>query len=208
MAFRNYWTIENGKIVKGTAEFKWEPGMAISQRRKCCVNLHEVIKDKTGSLPLDISTASTTELGKSLSAFNLKWGDRTIECIYQGSKVYSIAGTMHHLYSMTSREAKKSMKDATLGDWIGFNFDGVEYPMTPDTAFYDYLYLNGLLENYGENLDLEEYEYFTDIQAIIKIDACQARSVCEYKLLQKQRALDIIKDFDKFVEWYKIYVQG
>jgi hypothetical protein len=211
MAFRNYWTIKDGKIIKGQEEFKWEPGMSTSQRRKSCKNLHEVIKEKTGSLPLDISSASTTELGVKLSAFNLIWRGHSIECWYQGSKVYSIAGPMHHLYNMTSRQAKASMKEANLGKLIGFNLEGVDYPMEPKTVFYDYLYLMGLIENYGQDLDLSEYEYFTDVQAVINIDACQARTVCEYKLLKEQGLLDKIKDFsnfDDFVKWHKMFVAG
>lgn len=208
MAKRNYWFIKNGKIEKGVAEFKWEPGMSVSQRRKSCVNLHEVLVKQNGSLPLDISTASTTSLGVSLSAFNLTWKNKTIECWYQGSKVYENVGPMHHLYNMTSLEAKKFMKNSNLGKLIGFNLEGVDYPMSPQTVFYDWLYLQGMVENFGINLDLKSYEYFTDIQAVIDITACQARAVCEYKLLQEHGFLDKIKDFKSFINWHKIYVKG
>lgn len=208
MAKRNYWFIENEKIVKGLQEFKWEPGMSISQRRKSCVNLHKELEDKFNSVPLDISSASTMSLGVSLSAFNLAWKGKTVECWYQGSKVYEGVGPMHHLYNATSLEAKKSMKTMQGKKLIGFNLDGVEYPMDPQTVFYDWLYLQGMVATFGTELDLSKYEYFTDIQAVIDIDACQARSVCEYKLLQKQGLIDKISDFAGFKVWHKIHVLG
>jgi hypothetical protein len=208
MAKRNYWHIENDKIKIGIAEFKWEPGMSISQRRKSCVNLHQVLYEKFNSLPLDISSASTTELGVKLSAFNLFWKGKTVECWYQGSKVYEGIGPMHKLYDVSSLEAKKSMKIMADKKLIGFNLQGVEYPLSPKTVFYDWIYLQGMVETFGINLDLNDFEYFTDIQAVIDIDACQARAVCEYKLLQKQGFLDKIEDFESFIKWHKIYVEG
>lgn len=44
MAIRNYWTIIDSKICKGTVEFKWEPGMSTAQRRRSCQNMQNVIR--------------------------------------------------------------------------------------------------------------------------------------------------------------------
>ena len=207
MAERNFWLIQDGKIAKGSITFKWEPGMSTSQRRKSCQNLHSALKEKYDQAALDISSASTTDLGVKLSAFNLKWRGKSVECWYQGSKVYSIAGAMHYLYNATSMEAKQSMKQGGLGNLVGFNLEGTEYPMSPRTVFYDYIYLMGLLETYGDSLDLSEYGFFTDIQAVLNIDACQARTVCEYKLLQEEGNLGNVKSFDWFKEWHEAHVE-
>ena len=207
MAQRNFWKIENGLVVKGIEDFKWEPGMSTAQRRRSCINLHNVLKGK-GFSPLDISSASTEELGVNLSAFNLKWNGRTVECWYQGSKVYKNAGVQHRLYNVSSLEAKKSMKALAGDQLIGFNLDGIDFPMSPKTVFYDWIYLNGLIQSYGKELDLSEYDCFTDIQAVINIDACQAKTVCMYTLLQRQDNFDtVMKDFNSFLRWHITYVK-
>lgn len=207
MAVRNFWTIKDNKVAIGSIEFKWEPGISIAQKRRSCAHLHSALNYVYDLYPaLDISSASLDPLGVALSAFNLKWRGVSVECWYQGSKVYSIAGTQHHLYKVDSLTAKKSMKKDNNGLLIGFNLEGVEYPMSPRTVFYDYIYLQGLME--FENRDaILDYEVFTDVQATVDIDACQARTVCIYKLLHMQGKLDIIKDFDKFLEWHKEFVE-
>jgi hypothetical protein len=208
MAQRNYWYLDNENVIKkGIKDFKWEPGMSISQRRKSCINLHEALK-KDGKNPLDISSASTEELGVNLSAFNLTWKNHSIECLYQGSKVYENAGAQHQLYNMSPRQAKQSMKTLGNDKIIGFNFEGNDYPIVPRTLFYDWLYLHGLIENYGENFDFSMYDCFTDIQATINVYACQARAVCEYVAMQKTNTFYALNDINLFVKWHMIFVKG
>lgn len=207
MAERNFWTIVDGKVAKGLIHFRWEPGTPISQRRNSCVNMHEALDFHCDLKSLDISSASTENFGVALSAFNLTWRGRTVECWYQGSKVYSVAGPMHSLYNATSMEAKQSMKNPGLGTLIGFNLEGIEYPMIPKTVFYDYIYLCGMYENYGDKLDLSMYDCFTDVQATVDIDACQARSVCLYKLLQMRNMFYLLDNFDQFRDWHQSVVE-
>lgn len=207
MAQRNFWKIQNGVIVKNVEDFKWEPGISIAQRRRSCINLHNVLKSK-GYTPLDISSASPDEFGVKLSAFNLMWNGKTVECWYQGSKVYKNAGVQHHLYNVSSREAKKSMKALAGDQLIGFNLNGIVFPMSPKTVFYDWIYLNGLVQSYGKELDFSAYDCFTDIQAVINIDACQAKTVCIYTLIQQQNRFDeVMKDFDAFLKWHTTFVK-
>ena len=207
MASRNFWFIECGGIVKGTIDFKWEPGISIAQKRKSCENLHAAIDFYCGLRAMDISSASTTELGVKLSAFNLKLNGRTVECLYQGSKVYENTGAMHHLYDMSSLEAKQSMKYKNAGRLIGFDYFGESFPLVPRTAFYDYIYIKALIENYGYSLDVGNCNCFTDVQAVTDIDACQARSVCEYVLMREQAMLGVVDNFNEFLNWHKEYVE-
>lgn len=202
MAQRHFWRIEKDKVVVGTADFKWEPGMSTAQRRRSCINLHEVLKDK-GYYPFDASTASPNPFGVELSAFNLKWKRRSIECWYQGSKVYEKAGVQHSLYDMPSREAKRKMKELSGDKLIGFNLDGEDFPLFPRTVFYDWLYLNGMLETYGEKASFSEYDCFTDIQATMAVEACQAKALCIYVLLQKTNQFAVLNSFDTFIQWHK-----
>ena len=183
--------------------------MSITQKRQSCDNMHATLKARAKwSSPLDISSASTEYLGVQLSAFNLKWRGVTVECWYQGSKVYKNAGVMHKLYHADSKAAKHSMKELSDDTVVGFNLEGVKYPMKPATVFYDYIYLQGLLETYGNDLDLSMYNVFTDVQATLDIDACQARTVCEYTLLQKNKQLPLLDDFEKFKTWHEVFVKG
>lgn len=208
MASRNFWYVNSKSncVNKCIIEFKWEPGLSISQKRRSCNNLMCKLNYVGNFSPLDISSASTEKLGVALSAFNLMWRGKPLECWYQGSKIYSIAGAMHKLYNATSMEAKQSMKASNLGKLIGFNLEGVEYPTEPRTAFYDWIYLYAMLENYGQGLDLSQYDTFTDVQATLDVDACQARTVAEYRLMQLTNAFDCLSSFDSFVAWYKEHV--
>ena len=205
MAERNFWTIVNGRIAKGLISFHWEPGISTAQKRRSCVNLHSALDFHCDLHALDISSASTEELGVALSAFNLEWKGIPIECWYQGSKVYSDGKLNHHLYKVTSLDAKLASKNK--GPVTAFNLQGREFPTDPRTVFYDYLYLLGMCDTYGHDLDLSKYDCFTDVQAVIDIDACQARAVCMYKLLQQQGKFRVLNVFDDFLYWHEAVVE-
>lgn len=208
MADRHFWTIVDNKIAKGSIRFKWEAGTSIAQKKRCCRNLHNVIDFHCELSPLDISRGSTSSLGESLSAFNLTWKGKPVECWYQGSKVFSNAGAMHKLYNVNAATAKNAVKASGLGRLVGFNLDGAEFPMEPKTAFYDLLYLCALREKFGDSLELSAYDCFTDIMATTDTLACQARTVCEYKLLQNTANLDVLNNFDEYIQWHKEHVES
>ena len=81
-------------------EFKWHPGFAKSQMQKSIVSLHEAAEKLNKISPiLEISGKSTSDLGISLSAFNLplKTSDgrtMSVECAYQGSKMFENGGPL------------------------------------------------------------------------------------------------------------------
>ena len=89
-------------------EFKWHPGFAKSQLQKSIASLHTAAKKLKKTSPiLEISSKSTSHLGALLSAFNLSLktqeGQRmSVECAYQGSKVFENGGPYHELYSVSS----------------------------------------------------------------------------------------------------------
>lgn len=208
MATRRFWTIQNGKIATGYIDFKWESGCSIVQKRRSCENLHVELNYHLGFKPLDISSASTTELGKSLSAFNLKWKEVPLECWYQGSRVYKNAGVQHQLYNVDSMTAKKTAQKLNAQDeFIGFNLLGIDFPVKPKTLFYDWIYINALIASKGRELDLEQYDCFTDVQAVMNIDACQARSVCMYKLIQQTDNWGVLESLELFREWHQLVVE-
>ncbi len=176
-------------------EFKWNPGFAPIQKKKNIEAMHEAA-EKKGLFPLlEISTKSKVEIGKRLSAFNLKIntdiGDISIESAFQGSKVFEGGGPFTDIYKMDSRGAKKDERVRESGQLIGFSFFGQEWPLVPKTAFYDWLYLTALRPHQDYLARLFEYKGFTDIEFNpAKSINCQARACALLVSLLKLKSLD------------------
>ena len=172
--------------------FEWVPGMAKSQARKSISNLHEAAQTQLELRnPLEISTKSNTDLGVSLSAFNLKLDVDTqfvsIESAYQSSKVFKNGGPYRDILNLNSYDAKKDERLKNSGGLIGFEFEGSEWNVTNSPNFYDYLYIRALTDFEDKKL-IQEFGCFTDIafsQTSLKYKNnlsfnCQARSVAIY----------------------------
>ena len=172
--------------------FEWVPGMAKSQARKSINNLHEAAQAQLDLLkPLEISTKSNTDLGVSLSAFNLQLDVDThfvsIESAYQSSKIFKNGGPFRDILNLNSYDAKKDERLKNSGELIGFKFEGNEWNVTNSPNFYDYLYIKALTNFEGKKL-IQEFDCFTDIafsQTSLKYKNnlsfnCQARSVAIY----------------------------
>ena len=151
-------------------EFKWHPGFAKSQMQKSITSLHGAAEKLNRISPiLEISSKSTSRLGASLSAFNLSLktldGQRmSVECAYQGSKVFENGGPYRELYSKSSRAAKTDERLRNSGELIAFNFCGEDFPIEPKTAFYDWLYITALSQQKTDIIqELEVFQGFSDI---------------------------------------------
>lgn len=175
-------------------EFQWFPGMAVSQKQKSVDSLHVAACRLPGiSKVLEVSSKSREELGVALSAFNLTFTtvkhNRTfsVECAYQGSKVFERGGPFVDIFSMTSREAKRDERLRSSGRLTGFRFFGADWGLEPHTAFYDWLYINALKKQPGMTERLLEYSAFTDIEFNPERSInCQAYSVALYISLHKR----------------------
>lgn len=186
--------------------FEWVPGMAKSQARKSISNLHEAAQTQLELRnPLEISTKSNTDLGVSLSAFNLKLDVDTefvsIESAYQSSKVFKNGGPYRDILNLNSYDAKKDERLKESGELIGFEFEGNEWNVTNSPNFYDYLYIRALIDFEDKKL-IQEFDCFTDIafsQTSLKYKNnlsfnCQARSVAIYLgLLNNLEEYKIVK---------------
>lgn len=192
-------TTEGSALVRTQyVEFKWFPGMAASQKQKSVDSLHEAAL----GLPsikkvLEVSSKSREDLGVSLSAFNLSFTtlkhQRTfsVECAFQGSKVFERGGPYVDIFGMTSREAKKDERLRSSGRLTGFHFFGTEWGLEPQTAFYDWLYINALKKQSGFSEKLLKYSAFTDIEFNPERSInCQAYSVALYTALYKRGLLE------------------
>lgn len=179
--------------------FHWFPGMAASQKQKSVDSLHDAALKRQNisiSKVLEVSSKSRDELGVALSAFNLtfttKYNRRiSVECAFQGSKVFERGGPFVDIFDMTSREAKKDERLRSSGCLTGFHFFGRDWGLEPQTAFYDWLYINALKKQPSMAAQLLEYSAFTDIEFNPGISInCQAYSVALYMSLHKRNLLD------------------
>ena len=145
--------------------------------------------------------------GVQLSAFNLAFTTRrpeismSVECAFQGSKVFELGGPYTDIFAKTSREAKKDLRIQASGRLTGFRFFGIDWPLEPLTAFYDWLYLNALAKNPMLSEQLQEYNAFTDIEFNPSRSInCQAYSVALYSsLAQRGMLTEAIKNKASFL---------
>ena len=186
-------------------EFKWSPGMAKSQAQKSIRSLHEAAA-KVG-LPrlLEISSKAEDSLGVALSAFNLNITSNnkkmSVECAFQGSKVFEQGGPFEDLYSASSLDAKRDERIRTSGNIIAFDFIGVQFPTVPITLFYDWLYITALHQNKKLSDQILQYGGFTDIAFNPqKSWNCQARSAALYLALHATGKLEqVVSDTDCYL---------
>lgn len=184
--------------------FHWHPGLAPAQKKKNVVELHQAASAQGLGPLLEISSKSELEVGQKLSAFHLKIkiGDKdaTVECAYQGSKVFERGGPYVDLYWKTSREAKRDERLRNCGKLIGFKFEGEAYPTSPATVFYDWLYFKALYPHREWLKRRDEWAGFTDIEFNPERSLnCQARSFAAFMALQKRNKLDeTVSSFQNF----------
>ena len=191
-------------------DFKFYNGFAVSQKLKSIQSLHQNIRENGYENILEVSTKSDNKLGWSLSAFNLLVDfdfDKKIslECAFQGSKVFEGNIQYKDLYFVESIKAKKDIRLRNSGEIIGFEYEGVFWENEPKTAFYDYLYIKTLYTNYPDIIEeLIKFDTFTDIEFNPKRSInCQAKTCAILVSLVKQdllvKAINSKEDFIKIV---------
>ncbi len=110
----------------------------------------------------------------------------SVECAFQGSKVFEKGGPFTDLYDKSSREAKTDERLKNSGEVIAFNFMDQDFPIQPTTAFYDWLYMMALLNNQKYAQELFLYQGFSDIAFNPeKSINCQARSAALFVAISK-----------------------
>ena len=178
-------------------EFKWHPGMAISQSRRSIAELHAVASRDMGvSRVLEISSKSPLEIGVRLSAFNLmittvqKRQQFSLECAFQASKVFEHGGPYLDLLSAKSIDAKRDPRLQSSGRLTGFRFFGVDWELLPRTAFYNWLYINALHKQTELALQVLSYDAFSDIAFNPQRSVnCQAYAAALYVALHRRDLL-------------------
>lgn len=178
-------------------EFQWSPGMAVSQKQKSIDSLHAAAcQIPEVQSVLEVSSKSRDPLGVALSAFNLtfttlKYGRTfSVECAFQSSKIFEHGGPFTDMLAMTSREAKTDGRLKSSGRLTGFRFFGSDWGLEPQTAFYDWLYINALKKKPDLTERLLGFSAFTDIEFNPERSInCQAYSVALFVSLCRRGAL-------------------
>lgn len=183
--------------------FEWFAGLSVSQKQRSIDSLHEAALVQCAvSRILEISSKSRQRAGVALSAFNLtlktekQRGGVSVECAFQGSKVFEAGGPYVDLLGKTSLEAKRDQRLQESGRLLGFRFEGVDWPLEPHTAFYDWLYITALSQHAALLAELEDYDAFTDIEFNPERSVnCQANAAALYCSLAargelQRRAMD------------------
>ena len=209
MAKRPAWTIRNDKIVHDDFEFEWNGGFAVSQKQKNIKNLHNAIKRITEEEALEISSKGLIQRGKDIGAFSLKLNSAYLENVFQSSKKYEQGGPFLDLLEVLPKEAKRDERHKNSGKLVGFEKNGEIWPLEPKTLFYDYIYVTAMVENYGYDYDLSDYDWFTDIEFNPnKSINCQARSAVIYKLLQIKNMFQVLESREKWILFHNEFVMG
>lgn len=193
------------------AEFTWAGGFALSQKQKNITAIHRCFVNACPNRrALEISSKSTEPVGISASAFFLKKFvpslNRSIpvENIFQGSKVFRNGGPFTDLLGGEPIDAKRDPRLINSGALVGFRFEGADYPLVPKTVFYDFIYINALLENPEVANELLKYDGFTDIAFNPEKSLnCQARSAAIFVSLSRQGLLDNVKDFSSYLALFQ-----
>lgn len=207
MAVRMAFCVHGNKVDSVPVNFEWVPGFAKSQVRKNVANMHRVLNAST----LEVSTVGEEEIGKSLSAFTLKYKSNVLECVFQASKVFTDGGPYKDLLKVSPRQAKKDERIHNSGSLIAFELEGQKWPLSPKSAFYDYLYVQAVKQSIPMNKlqEIMGYQFFTDIYfQHQKMYNTQARSIALVQLIIRE--FGNIPDFTsrEFIKYHKKHVKN
>lgn len=178
---------------------KWHTGFAQVQKEKNIAALHAAAAERGLAPLLEISSKSKSERGRHMSAFHMTvptkcCGRIKLELAFQGSKVFEHGGPFTDLYRKGENEIGQAKRDPRLqqsGRLIGFSFEGLDFPLEPKTAFYDWLYCSFLWDHREWATKLYEYAGFTDVEFNPHRSInCQARSAALFLSLMKRGDLE------------------
>lgn len=197
-------------------DFTWHTGLTIHDKQQSIASLHDNAKliDNISKI-LEISTRSTERLGVALSAFNLKIKSAkgrqfSVESVYQSSKVFnSNQGEIQYLDLLykSPAEAKTDPRLKTSGNLVAFRTFGKtekEWSINPISAYYNWIYLNALMQHPEYHEPLLEYHAFTDIEFNPKKSLnCQAYAAALFCSLYKNDLLEeTMKTSNNFLSLY------
>lgn len=207
-------------------EFVWSAGLSKSQKKKNVKALHEAFikcKGREDSRLLEVSNLSENDLGIKLSAFNMQLdvealmaklenraanGSKivSVEMAYQGGKCISGQGPFTDIWDKDSKAAKRDSR-LKSGLISGFKIGNTEFPLSPASCFYDFIYLSALTQPQNRELLEQAVEYmcFTDLnfnpnKGIANQAQALALGVALYHKGVLEEALSSLDSFLKFAK--------
>lgn len=210
MAKRPAFLIRQGKVISEAYSFEWFPGFAVSQKQKSIESLHSAIMEvDANAKPLEISTKSKDPIGMKLSAFNLQLNNYALENIFQSAKVFENGGPYLDLLDVLPKEAKRDERLHNSGKLKAFRYQQEDFPLTPQTVFYDFIYIAAVKQSLtiDEINAISNYNYFTDIEFNpTKSINTQARTVAMIQLILDEYGY--LPDFQKkdFIQYHKEHI--
>ncbi len=150
-------------------EFEFFSGFSIQQKQRSIRSLHDsFLRKNADKKVLEVSRKSDNLIGNRLSAFNLKYKYDgklyPVECLFQGSKKFEGGEVYQDLYYGEPGAAKKDERLKNSGRIVGFKLFDTEFPSEPKDFFYNWLYINALVENKEVGDEILNYDSFTDIE--------------------------------------------
>ncbi len=191
-------------------DFTWFPGYSISQKQRSIDSLHKNAQKKFGiDKILEVSTKSPEPVGVRASAFKLEYNSpfgmlSSVERFYQGSKVFERGdGPNTDIYDNHDFRFNSDSRLKKFGVLKHFEFNEVKWEL--EEPFYDWLYLNALVQNPELIEGLNKYDAFTDIEFNhIKAYNCQAHSVALYLSIKDEVNVEnLLKDKQNFIKFLK-----
>ena len=127
-----------------------------------------------------------------------------VQCVFQSAKTFENGGPYKDLIDATPRDAKRDQRLKNSGKLVCFSFEGKEFPLEPKTAFYDYIYLNALLENDSLVQTILRYVAFTDIEFNPEKSLnCHAKAAATFVALSRLGLIERVKNFEAFLKLKK-----
>jgi len=199
----------DGPVLVKTVDvtFDWFSGPALSQKQRSIDSLHAAAKKLSGVVNvLEASSKSRDPQGASLNAFDLmlttpEGTELSVESAFQGSKVFAEGGPYTDIYGKSSLEAKRDERLQNSGELTGFRFMDVDWPLEPQTAFYDWLCTTALKRKPGLIDHLAQHSAFSDVEFNPeKSITCTAWAVALYVSLWKRGQIAVTDDKAAFLD--------
>lgn len=186
--------------------FEWHGGFAKVQSQKNIRAIHEGFNRICPGVPvLEISSKGWQEGSEELSAFHMTKSvpnlekSVPIECIYQAGKVFQNSGAHPDWLKMTPKETKElANKLSAVEQIVGYEFEGKRFPLTPVSLFYNFIWINGLMEHSELAKIVLQYGAFTDIIFSSNSVNCQAAAAAAFVSLDRLGLLEYVKTAESF----------